>query len=216
MGCGAWIKVSQRERFHIVWNGGWGTNTLVELMALWCGLIVAHNLKLQKLSIYGDSKMIIDTFLGNCPNSSISSHGWFKRANFLLEKLEYPPLHHIYHELNTRADSLSKQGLKRAFGSLLVSHLVNNATIWKKEFPIPWYRGLCHPFCKRACLFEAFLYFLHYTTSLFLSSKPGLSSEPIYEASHIVFLQGSETLTSMLHPYSKRARLTKSDRKSVV
>ena len=34
-GCGAWIKISDRERIHIHWNGGPGTNNKAEIIALW-------------------------------------------------------------------------------------------------------------------------------------------------------------------------------------
>lgn len=34
MGCGAWIKLSQRERIHIYWNGGPESNNKAEIIAL--------------------------------------------------------------------------------------------------------------------------------------------------------------------------------------
>lgn len=38
MGCGTWIKISQRERVHIHFNAGKGSNNKAEVIALWGGL----------------------------------------------------------------------------------------------------------------------------------------------------------------------------------
>lgn len=85
IGCGAWLKLSKEERIEICWNGGKGTNNLAELMAIWCGLLAAVNLELNDVSIYGDSKLIIDTMNGKASNSSITEHGWYRRARHLWE-----------------------------------------------------------------------------------------------------------------------------------
>lgn len=62
--CGAWIKLDNNDQYHMYWNGGKGTNNKEELLALWSGLWVSHNLSLQSINIYGDSKIIIDGICG--------------------------------------------------------------------------------------------------------------------------------------------------------
>lgn len=137
MGCGAWIKPSQSERIQVRWNGGKGTKNLAELMALWGKLLAACNLNLKHASIYEDSKLIIETFQGLCPHSSITAHGWFRRAKILWEKLNEPPLHHIFRDNNTRVDRLSKKGLNMNYGHLQVTRYVNNQEVWTSNIPIP-------------------------------------------------------------------------------
>ena len=85
MGCGSWLKLSEDERIEICWNGGKGTNNLAELMDIWCGLNAVVNLGLSGVSIYGDSKMVINTKIGKASNSSIFGHGWYRKAKNLWE-----------------------------------------------------------------------------------------------------------------------------------
>ena len=137
MGCGAWLKLSKDERIEICWNGGKGTNNLAELMAIWCGFNTAVNLGLQGVSVYGDSKLVIDTMLGHATSSMIAYHGWFRHAKLILERLNRPPITHIYRELNTRADGLSKRGVDMRFGVLQVSQYKLNKKVWTSDIPIP-------------------------------------------------------------------------------
>ena len=137
MRCGAWLKLSEEEMIEICWNGGKGTNNIAELMAIWCGLLAAVNLELNDVSIYGDSKLIIDTMNGKVSNSSITEHGWYRRARHLWERLNYPPISHIYRENNTRDDGLSKQGVGMVFGILRVSQYKHNKKVWTSDIPIP-------------------------------------------------------------------------------
>lgn len=41
-----------------------GTNNMAELMALWSGLLAAHNMGMNGVHIYGDSRLIIDAISG--------------------------------------------------------------------------------------------------------------------------------------------------------
>jgi ribonuclease HI len=41
-------------------NGGEGTNTKAELLGAWSTLILAHHLKIKKILVMGDSKVVID------------------------------------------------------------------------------------------------------------------------------------------------------------
>lgn len=87
-GCGAWIKLSRRERIHLHWNGGPGTNNKAEIMALWGGLLAAVNLNLTEVHIYGDSKLIIDCISGRQNMNNPGLHGWLKRTQRLWHRLD--------------------------------------------------------------------------------------------------------------------------------
>lgn len=141
MGCGAWIKISQVERIHICWNGGLGCNNLAELMALWCGLLASHNMGLNDVSIFGDSKIIIDAMVGKAVLSTARVQGWLLRAQQLWSKMNKPAITHIFRENNTRADRLSKKGLDMEFGILQENQYRVGQIIWNTEIPIPSYQG---------------------------------------------------------------------------
>ena len=85
MGCGAWLKLAEDERIEICWNRRKGTNNLAELMAIWCGFNASVNMGLQGVSVYRDSKLVIDIMLGHATSSMISSHGLFRCAKLLWE-----------------------------------------------------------------------------------------------------------------------------------
>lgn len=136
-GCGAWIKLSRRERIHLHWNGGPGTNNKAEIMALWGGLLAAVNLNLTEVHIYGDSKLIIDCISGRQNMNNPGLHGWLKRTQRLWHKLDNPPISHIYRENNMTADGLSKRGINAVFGILQVVHFRDGAQIWNSSIPIP-------------------------------------------------------------------------------
>ena len=120
MGCGAWIKLSSSDRFHISWNAGPGSNTRVELLALWSGLFVAHNPGIQNIHIYGDSKTIIHVINNDSSLLIPIAQGWIRRTKSLWHKLGKPSMSHIFRELNTKVDGLSKRGISMDFGSMKI------------------------------------------------------------------------------------------------
>ena len=135
--CGAWTKLSGRERIHLHWNGGPGTNNKAKIMALWGGLLAACNLKLIKMHIYGDSKLIIESITGRQHLNIPDLQGWLRRTLHLWHRLGNPPISHIYRDNNMRADGLSKRGVNAVFGFMQVEHYRDRALIWNTTIPIP-------------------------------------------------------------------------------
>ena len=75
-GCGAWIKLENKDRYHMFWNGGVGSNNKVEIMELWSGILISYHLNLPSIHIYGDSKYTIDGISGRCGMQCSNSIGW--------------------------------------------------------------------------------------------------------------------------------------------
>ena len=136
-GCGAWIKLSGSERYNICWNGGPGTNNKAKIMALWGGLLIAHDMQLQGVSIYGDSQLIINWVTNSYLMMTPHLQGWIERTQSLWKRLGCPSINHIYREGNTRANKLSKKGLVEDFGIMRVSHFLDGRQIEAFTFPIP-------------------------------------------------------------------------------
>lgn len=125
-GCGAWIQMEGGERYHIIWNGGPGTNNKAEIMALWSGLLVAHILMIPSIDIYGDSQIVIEGISGRASLRCTNLSGWVERIHRHLSLFQKAPLHHIYREHNGRADRPSKLGLVQAFGFIRVTRFSEN------------------------------------------------------------------------------------------
>jgi len=72
--CGAWfvLKCPALGTFNMKMNYGYGTNTKGELLALWCILYFSNVLKVTRLMLAGDSKIIID-WLNNYNNLQVLS-----------------------------------------------------------------------------------------------------------------------------------------------
>ena len=63
--------------------------------------------------------------------------GWFDRTRVLWDRLNCPPIFHIYRENNTRVDRLSKRGLQEEFGFLKVAHFQNGRLRDSRDIPLP-------------------------------------------------------------------------------
>ena len=137
MGIGVWIKISDSKRIHISWNARPDTNTMAELIALWSGLYAGYNLRIRNAHISGDSKGIVGIFNGGSSLNSPMAQGWMQRTKRLWELLEQLPISHIYRELNTREDKLSKIGLDMVFGIMRVEQYLHGDRVWTSDIPIP-------------------------------------------------------------------------------
>lgn len=109
IGCGAWIKISDRYRILIYWNGGPGSNNKAEIMALWGGLLIAIDYQIQVAGIYGDSQLVIGWMSNRFNMYNQLLQGWIDRTQYLWSRMEFSPMFHIFCENNTRADRLSKK-----------------------------------------------------------------------------------------------------------
>lgn len=135
-GCGAWLKLENGERYNISWNGGPGTNSKAELLALWSGLLVALHLRIPCIDIYGDSQVVIGGISGRTTLRSPHLCGWVERIIHLLSQFQRTATHHIYRELNSRAEKLSKLGLAHEFGFISVTYISENRAETSYSFPL--------------------------------------------------------------------------------
>lgn len=115
-GCGFFIIIDKDTNFSIFWNGGRGTNNSAEAMALAGLLYFCLFLNLQGVSIYGDSKIMVEHVKGKNSISSPHLFGWLNRINFYWNLLKEGSIQHIYRDKNVQVDALSKKGLLEAPG----------------------------------------------------------------------------------------------------
>lgn len=110
-GCGIHIIMDEYTQFLISWNGGKGSGCKAEAMALTGLLSFCFFFNIQSVSIFGDSKVMVDFVLGKIHISNPHLAGWMNRIVFLWERMEGCSIQHIYRLQNKKADRLSKEGL---------------------------------------------------------------------------------------------------------
>lgn len=115
-GCRVHIVVNELCSFQLFWNGGSGSNSKAEAMALAGLLHFCLFLNLQGVSIFDDSKVLVDSLNGKVFIRNPQLLGWIERINFFWNRSEGASICHIKRDLNHVADGLSKKGLRMALG----------------------------------------------------------------------------------------------------
>jgi hypothetical protein len=82
-----------------------------ELSSLWALLFMVDTLNLRKLQILGDLKTTIDWVIGHINIQVLRLKALLNQIQAFLYALEWFSISHIYRELNTPADDLSKEAL---------------------------------------------------------------------------------------------------------
>lgn len=90
---------------------------MAEAMALAGLLSFCFFINLQNITIFGDSKVLVD-YLSR-KNMISRSHlvGWLDKIRFYWNSLMGSSIHHINRDQNQKADELSKKGLQAVPGS---------------------------------------------------------------------------------------------------
>ena len=97
----------------------------------------AYFLKLPYIHVYGDSKYVVDGICGRISASINDGSRWLDRISYLHGKFRGFSIQHIYKELNTCADALSKRGLRVPYSSIQISHYRLDSLLDYQEYPIP-------------------------------------------------------------------------------
>lgn len=133
-GCGVLIMVDESTQFSFHWNGGSGSNSKAEAMALAGLLYFCLFLNLQHVSIYGDSKVMVDCTSGKIHISASHLNGWMGRIRYYWDSMDGSTIHHIRRNKNYMADSLSKAGLQETTGSCFLQVLCEGISYHIQEF----------------------------------------------------------------------------------
>lgn len=115
----------------------WKWLSLAEARALAGLLAFCVFFDIQNISIYGDSKSMIDHVRGACHISCPHFTGWMERIMFFWGNMKQCSIHHIFRSQNVQAHCVSKKGLTLESGSwsTLVSYGEHSCYI--QDFSIP-------------------------------------------------------------------------------
>jgi len=87
------------------------TCNYAEYSALIIGLKQAEKLKIENLTVYGDSLLVIEQLNGNYKIKSENLKPLYKQATHLISNFPVVKIIHIPRKLNGRADELSNQAI---------------------------------------------------------------------------------------------------------
>ena len=90
---------------------GKGTNTDVELFALWVLLWFAKKKRITEIQIVGDSNAVIKWANGTSSLYTLWLEQWMNRVNLLIYNFANISFHHIYRVLSMEVDCLSKKAI---------------------------------------------------------------------------------------------------------
>jgi ribonuclease HI len=113
------LFLNQNHYIHICYAPGRGSNNQVEFITLKTLLSVAQEKGVKKFQIMGDSKLVVDWACKKEKMENVGQGFLLRDLEFQIRSFDWLSFHHIYRELNIKADSLSKEALmllKGAFG----------------------------------------------------------------------------------------------------
>jgi ribonuclease HI len=114
--------------FH--WGLGTSTNNIAESSGLLQGLRIALTLGITKLTVFGDSKLLIQSIHSKTPPANLNLTRPFLKIQALCKKFEAITFYHILRELNHLADGEANKGTTLDRGILNL-----NGTISRYDLP---------------------------------------------------------------------------------
>ena len=98
-------------------------------VTLWALLSVAKDFGLPNLYVFGDSSVIINWVNGDSSLNMVNLDAWCYNTKLLLSTFTHVDISHVYREYNTRADTLSKEGLMEDVGYLTLSQICDGEAL---------------------------------------------------------------------------------------
>jgi ribonuclease HI len=112
------------------WGLGHVSNNHAEYLALWQGLIQALKLNVQKIRIFGDSKLVVEALNSKKIPKDITLAHMYKKILLLLPQFREYKIFHILRTLNGQADTEANRGTL-----LSKTHLTVNGETSHQEIP---------------------------------------------------------------------------------
>lgn len=134
-GCGAWLRINAHIHFLLYLYWVLGSNSNVELLALWGLLVFAKYMQLKN-SVYGDSRSTIES-MSRKSFSVPSLVGWMDHSKTFIGLFDHISISHVYMELNLLVDGLSKQWLGTVSGLIHFRFLVDVKVMKERNLEMP-------------------------------------------------------------------------------
>jgi ribonuclease HI len=105
------------------------SNNRAEALALWQGLHQANKLRIQELTIIGDSRIIIQAIINHSKTQSIILNNLLDKIHLLLRNFKSYKFFHVLRDLNGEADKEANRGALLEAGVLTVNEMIESVEL---------------------------------------------------------------------------------------
>ena len=133
-GCGFVLNLNKDRFLYFSFVGGPGKNTKFELLSLYGLLLIASLIGVSDISIYGDSKIIIDSHNGFSKMQVLSLSHWSHKIQLIKNSFASITFSHISRCFNDTTYSLSKEALSYLFGFASIQEYTEGKKIFESFF----------------------------------------------------------------------------------
>eukprot|EP00253_Pinus_taeda_P035966 PITA_35966 len=120
-GGGVLLSPDGSDVFRFAWGLGKESNNRADALALWLGLSQAIKGNFLSISVFGDSRIIIQALNSNKNPSQLHLSSILRKIRLILPKFHKISFYHIPSNLNSQADVEANQGVLRSKRSLSVN-----------------------------------------------------------------------------------------------
>ena len=128
-GGGIILEPSAKLQLSYAWGLGIASNNQAEYLALWQGLNQARKLNIQKLTIFGDSRLIIKALYTKKVPTDINLAQTYRKILLLLSHFRIYKAHHVLRNLNSLADAEANRGTLLNKSQLIVNGESSNSVL---------------------------------------------------------------------------------------
>ena len=128
-GGGIIFEPSGNPHLSYAWGLGHTSNNQAEYLALWQGLNQARKLNIQKITIFGDSKIIVKTLHTKKGPTDINLGQTYRKVLLLLTHFSNHKAYHVLRNLNNLVDAEANRGTSLTKSQLMVNVEISNYLI---------------------------------------------------------------------------------------
>jgi hypothetical protein len=131
---GALLDIDAKHYYEIIYFPSLGTNMNAEFLVLWALMFLVNSLKLKKLQIIGDSKVVMKWVNKKIQVQVVWLQPLLRKIQAFLDELEWFSCAHIYKDMNFNDNQLSKDTLLLNQGAFILQKFHDDCFIDDMSF----------------------------------------------------------------------------------
>lgn len=128
-GGGVILAPSGSTRSTFAWGLGIQTNNSAEFYAMWQGLWQALSLNIQAISVFGDSKLVVQAMQTKTRPSSLQTNRIYQKILVLAGKFQTISYFHVLRHLNKQADHEANYATLLSRSTISVNGIASNCNM---------------------------------------------------------------------------------------
>jgi ribonuclease HI len=128
-GGGVILAPSGSTRSTFAWGLGVQSNNIAEFYALWQGLRQSLSLNIQNISVFGDSKLVVQAMRTKSSPSSLQMNRIYQKIMILASEFQTISFFHVLRHLNKQDDHEANYASLLNRSTISVNGIVSNCNI---------------------------------------------------------------------------------------